>query len=197
MLGFRLGVVSPNGTGFSKEDKQQVTNLEGGQTTDQITHTHGDTKSSPRAPTWEGGITKEVDSLQVLEWYGLPSCNSVYSPESGSDLSIDSTDDTFLDAAGLEMYQTIVESLLYLGQVTRYDIAYTVKQLSRASNKPAPTHTTTAKCVLRCIAGNVTWPSGSRGDCLDKQDIPTPHSPPTGTDAAGRHNTCLCSAVHP
>lgn len=50
----------------------------------------------------------------------------------GPELSNDCTNGKLLDAAGLKIYQTIMRSLQYQAQVTRYDIAYTVNQLSGA-----------------------------------------------------------------
>lgn len=96
-------------------------------------------------------LTKEMDSLDILEQYGTLSCNSVCTPVSGSELSNDCTGAKFLDAAGLQKYQIIVEPPEHLAQVARYDIAITFDQLPKEYSKPATTHMATAKRILHYI----------------------------------------------
>lgn len=56
-------------------------------------------------------------------------------------------------AQGVKLYRAIVESALYLAQVTRYGIWYAVNQLSRAYSEPSIAQTTVAKHLLRYLEG--------------------------------------------
>ena len=52
-----------------------------------------------------------------------------------------------------QRYQAIVGSVMYLAQVTRYDIMYACSQLARALSKPSKVHMGAAKHLLRYLAG--------------------------------------------
>ena len=90
----------------------------------------------------------------ILERYGMLDCNSVHTPGYGPELSEEQPEDNLLGAQGVKLYQAIVGSVLYLSQVTRYDICYAVNQLTRASSKPAMIHMTAAKHLLRYLKGS-------------------------------------------
>ena len=49
-------------------------------------------------------------------------------------------------------YRTIIGAMMYLAQVTLYDILYAVNQLARAMSKPAKAHMGAAKHCLRYLA---------------------------------------------
>ena len=103
----------------------------------------------------------------ILERYGMSTCNPVSTPGTGSELSTNYGEADLLDEAGVKLYQTIVGSVQYLAQVTRYDISYTVNQLSRACSKPAILHMTAAKRLLRYLKGApdlaITYRKGNFG----------------------------------
>ena len=46
---------------------------------------------------------------------------------------------------------------MYLGQVTRYDVGYAVKQLARAMSKPSKAHMAATKHLLRYLAGTTNF----------------------------------------
>ena len=52
-----------------------------------------------------------------------------------------------------DSFQAIVGSVIYLAQVTRYDILFAVNQLARAITKPSKAHMAAAKHLLRYLAG--------------------------------------------
>ena len=46
---------------------------------------------------------------------------------------------------------------MYVAQVTRYDILFSVNQLARATSKPSNAHMGAAKHVLRYLAGTINF----------------------------------------
>ena len=62
-----------------------------------------------------------------------------------------------LDAEQTKRFQAIVGSVIYLAQVTRYDILFAVNQLARAMTKPSKAHMTAAKHLLRYLAGTIDF----------------------------------------
>ena len=60
---------------------------------------------------------------------------------------------TLLDDSNKQLYQEIVRSLIYLSTCTRWDIAYSVMQLTRAMSNPKDEHMVAAKRVLRYLKG--------------------------------------------
>ena len=84
----------------------------------------------------------------------MQDCNSVHTPGYGPELSEEQPKGKLLGAQGVKFYQAIMVSVLYLAQVTRYDICYAVNQLTRASSKPAMIHMTAAKHLLRYLKGS-------------------------------------------
>ena len=50
-------------------------------------------------------------------------------------------------------FQAITGSVMYLAQVTRYDIGYAVNQLVRGMSNPSKAHMAAAKHLLRYLAG--------------------------------------------
>ena len=62
-----------------------------------------------------------------------------------------------LDAERTKRFQAIVGSVIYLAQVTRYDILFAVNQLARAMTKPSKAHMAAAKHLLRYLAGTIDF----------------------------------------
>ena len=57
----------------------------------------------------------------------------------------------------VKRYQQIVGSLNYAAHCTRFDVAYAVSQLSRASQKPRARHLEAAEHCVRYLAGTADW----------------------------------------
>ena len=77
----------------------------------------------------------------VLETNGMGECKPVYTVGVGPELSINQGEGNPLTKADAQRYQSNVDSVMYLAQVSRYDILYSVNQLVRAMLNPskAPT----------------------------------------------------------
>ena len=71
--------------------------------------------------------------------------------------SLDQPDENLLNKEGKRRFQAITGSVMYLGQVTRYDIGYAVNQLARAMSKPSKAHMAVAKHPLRYPAGTTNF----------------------------------------
>ena len=99
----------------------------------------------------EGTITiNQKDYTQNIDQrYGMRGCNPAYTPGVGPELSLDQTEDNHLNEEGKRRYQTITGAAMYLAQVCRYDILYTINQLARAMSKPSKAHMGEAKHLLR------------------------------------------------
>ena len=76
----------------------------------------------------------------------------MYTP--GSELSVTQPDDNLLGSGGIKLYQAIVGSVMYVGTCSRFDITYTVSQLTRAMSKPTKVHMIAAKDILRYLKGS-------------------------------------------
>jgi hypothetical protein len=87
----------------------------------------------------------------LLTKFGMDECKSRATPlEPGTQLTKDESN--LLDK-GQYPYAELIGSLIYLAVCTRPDIAQAVSALSRYMAKPASTHWTAAKGVLRYLAG--------------------------------------------
>ena len=73
------------------------------------------------------------------------------------ELSLDQPEERLLSKEEKQRFQAITGSVMYLGQVTRYDILYAVIQLARAMAKPSKAHMSAAKHLLRYLAGTVDF----------------------------------------
>ena len=56
-----------------------------------------------------------------------------------------------------QRFQAITGSVMYLGQVNRYEILYHLNRLTRAMAQPSEAHMAAAKHLLRCLAGTVDF----------------------------------------
>ena len=75
----------------------------------------------------------------------------------GKELSLDQPEKRILRKEEKQRFQAITGSVMYLGQVTRYEILYAVNQLARAMSKPSKAHMAAAKNLLRYLAGTVDF----------------------------------------
>ena len=71
-------------------------------------------------------ITQENYVKFLLEWYGMENFNPAYTPGVGKKLSLDQPRENILNKEDKRRFQAIMGSVMYLGQVTRYDIRYAV-----------------------------------------------------------------------
>ena len=75
----------------------------------------------------------------------MASCNPAYTLAAGTELPLDQPKKRLLSREEKQRFQAITGSVMYLGQVTRYEILYAVNQLARAMSKPSKGHTAAAK----------------------------------------------------
>ena len=96
-------------------------------------------------------ISQKDYTKDVVQRYGMESCNPAYTPEIGPELSLNQPDEKLLNEEEKQRYQAITGAVMYLAQVTRYDILYAVNQLARTMSKPAKAHMGAAKRLLRLL----------------------------------------------
>ena len=68
--------------------------------------------------------------------------------------AVEQLEEHLLHAEETQRFQAITGSVMYLAQVTRYDIMYSTCQLARAMSKPSKVHMGAAKHLLRYLAGS-------------------------------------------
>ena len=102
-------------------------------------------------------ITQENYVKSLLERYGMGNCNPAHTPSVGKELSLDHTEKNLFNKEDKRRFQAITGSVMYLGQVTRYDIGYAVNQLAQAMSKPSKAHMAAAKHLLRYLAGTTKF----------------------------------------
>ena len=100
-------------------------------------------------------ITQEDYTRGLLVKHGMQDCRPLGTPGYGKELSLVQPEESLLDDEAKRRFQSIVGSTMYLSQVTRYDISYSVNQLARAMSKPSKVHMGVAKHLLRYLAGTV------------------------------------------
>ena len=114
----------------------------------------GDTRDHEKGTV---ATPQENCTKSLLERYGMASCNPAHTPGVGTELSLDQPEERLLSKEDKQRFQAITGSVLYLGQVTRYEVLYAVNQLARAMSKPPKAHMAAAKHLLRCLAGTVDF----------------------------------------
>ena len=87
----------------------------------------------------------------------MRNCNPAHTPGVGKELSLDHPEENLLNKEDKRRFQAITGSVMYLGQMTRYDIGYAVNQLARAMSKPSKVHMAAAKLLLRYLAGTTNF----------------------------------------
>ena len=99
-------------------------------------------------------ITQENYTKSILDRFGMGSCNPLSTLGFGLELSVDQPDETLLNAEDKQRYQAITGFVMYLAQITRYDIMYSTSQLARAMSTLAKIRMGgAAKHVLRYLSG--------------------------------------------
>ena len=90
-------------------------------------------------------ITQEEYTRSILVRFAMENCRPVCTPGFGSELSTEQPEETLLNEEETLKYQAITGSVMYLAQITRYDVMYAACQLARAMSKPAKVHMGAAK----------------------------------------------------
>ena len=80
-------------------------------------------------------ITQEDYTRGLLVKHGMQDCRPLGTPGYGKELSLVQPEESLLDDEAKRRFQAIFDSTMYLSQVTRYDISYSVNQLARAMSK--------------------------------------------------------------
>ena len=102
-------------------------------------------------------INHKDHTEDIVQRYGMRGCNPAYTPGVGPELSLDQPKENLLNEEGKLRYQSMTGAAMYLAQVCRYDILYTVKQLARAMSKSSKPHMGAAKHLLRYLAGSTDF----------------------------------------
>ena len=92
-------------------------------------------------------ISQEDYTKSILARFGMENCKPSSIPGTSSELSTEQT----------QRHQAITESVMYLAQITRYDVMYAVCQLASAVSKPSKAHMCAAKQLLRYLAGTTDF----------------------------------------
>ena len=81
-------------------------------------------------------ICEENYTKSILERFGMPDCKPSSTPGFGCELSTEQPEGTLLNKEETQRYQAVTGSVMYLPQITKYDIMYSSGQLARAMSKP-------------------------------------------------------------
>ena len=135
-------------------------------------------------------IDQKAYTEDILERYGMTSCNVAFTPGVEPEISSDHPGDRLLDEQGKQRCQSIAGALMCHAQVSRYDILYAVNQLAGAMSKPSKAHMGAAKHVLRYLAGSVNFPiTYKRGGFKLTTYLETLTGEGTPTTISGPHRT--------
>lgn len=102
-------------------------------------------------------ISQEQYTKSILAHFGMANCKPVSTPGFGPELSVKQPEETLLNKEDTQRYQAITGSIMYLAQITRYDVMYSTCQLARAMSKPSKVHMGAAKHLLRYLAGSTDF----------------------------------------
>ncbi|CAI7862441.1 unnamed protein product [Closterium sp. NIES-53] len=111
-------------------------------------------------------IHQERYILNMLESFGLSEANPVRTPlPTGFDVHAHVEEPLLRDEL-VQLYQSIVGSLMYASATTQTQIAYAVSQLSKVVSCPKAFHLQAAKRVLRylkgCVKSGIFYPAHSK-----------------------------------
>ena len=87
----------------------------------------------------------------------MENCKPSSIPGTGLELSTEQPAETLLNTDQTQRYQAITGSVMYLAQITRYDVMYAICQLARAMSKPSKAHMGAPKQLLRYLAGTTDF----------------------------------------
>ena len=103
-------------------------------------------RPTPTGPVY---LSQSTYARKMLHKFGMADCNTVKTPSEPSSQLHQRTPDE--EPADNELYRQYIGSLMFLGQYTRPDIAYTVSHLSQFNKDPSVHHLHAAKRLLRYI----------------------------------------------
>ena len=118
----------------------------------------------------------------------MSECNPVHTTGAGAELSLKKPDTMLLDSTGIQFYQVITGSLMFLSQCTRYDITYAANQLARAMSKPSELHMTAAKHLLRYLKAGMGLAITDKTGCFEMTgycDVSWGSNPDNGKSTSG------------
>ena len=75
----------------------------------------------------------------------------------GPELSLNQPKEKMLEDEDKKRYQSITGDVMYLGEVSCYDIIFAENQLARAMFNPSKTHMEATKHLLRYLVGSVNF----------------------------------------
>ena len=100
----------------------------------------------------------------VIERFGMKGCNATYTLGVLPEPSLNQTRERLLDEKDKEFHQSNTGAVMYLGQVSHYDILLAVNHLARAMSNPSRAPMRAAKQLLHYLTGLVKFSiSYSRG----------------------------------
>ena len=100
-----------------------------------------------------GTITpsQEKYTRSILKRYKMETCNPVHTPGNGAELLTVPATGTLLSEPNKKEYQSMVGSLIFLVNCTRFDIAHAVMQVARHMSSPTTASAASAKRILRYL----------------------------------------------
>ena len=98
-------------------------------------------------------VSQEDYTKSMLDRVGMSECKPLSMLGLGPDLSLEQPDVERMDEVGTMRYQVITGLVMYLTQVTHYDIMYATTQLARAMSKPSEARMAAAMYLFRYLAG--------------------------------------------
>ena len=101
---------------------------------------------------WDITIIQTNYTGDVVQRYGLEGCNPAYTPNVGSRIPLNQSENTLLDEEETWCFQVITGAVIYLPQVTRYDILHAISHLARTMSNTAKAHLGAAKHLPRDLA---------------------------------------------
>ena len=106
----------------------------------------------------KGAIIRGKDYTEAaIQRYGMEDCNFKYTPGVvGPELSLNQLEEKLLNEEK-RRYQGTTGAVIYLAQITRYDILYAINHLARTMSKPAKAHIGKAMHLLRYLAGSTDF----------------------------------------
>ena len=84
----------------------------------------------------------------IRDRFGMADCKPSSTPGFGSELSTKQPEGTLLNKEETQRYQAITGSVMYLAQITRYDVMYSSGQLARAMSKPSKVNSETSSALF-------------------------------------------------
>ena len=139
----------------------------------------------------EGTITINQKDWRedIVQLYEIRGCNPASTPGVGPDLSLDQPKETLLNEEGKRRLQSITGAAMYLAQVCRYDILYTIKQLARAMSTPSKANMEAATHLLRYLVGSTDFSiTYKQGEVFNSRPFPTRTGEQTSKTGSVHHD---------